>query len=114
MKNGFQNPESRSQNKRKTKSVEVVSAFSFWILNSGFWILLFLRFFNEVERRLNAALRCRVAACCRQVSIERRRFVARDAQGLPLCCSKMFRQKNDLADVLGVVRQLAIDRLDDR
>jgi hypothetical protein len=32
----IQNPEFRSQKKRETESVEAVSAFSFWILDSGF------------------------------------------------------------------------------
>jgi hypothetical protein len=37
-KSRIQEPEVRSQNKRKTKSVKAVSALSFWLLNSEFWI----------------------------------------------------------------------------
>jgi hypothetical protein len=40
MKSRIQNSESRIQKKRKTKSVEAVSALSFWILDSDSWILL--------------------------------------------------------------------------
>ena len=39
MKSRSQESEFRIQKKRKTKSVEVVSAFSFWLLTPDFWIL---------------------------------------------------------------------------
>jgi len=37
-KSRIQEPEVRSQKKRETKSVKAVSALSFWLLNSEFWI----------------------------------------------------------------------------
>jgi hypothetical protein len=42
-KGRIQKPESRSQKKRKEREfVNVVSALSFWLLNSAFWILPFV------------------------------------------------------------------------
>jgi hypothetical protein len=49
-----------------------------------------------------------------KILIELRRLILRDAQRLPVCRSKMLGKKDDLADVVRVMSQLAIDRLHDR
>jgi hypothetical protein len=43
VKSRSQNPEFRSQEKRKTKSVKVASALLFWLLASDSWLLLFTK-----------------------------------------------------------------------
>src|ERR1700694_125909 len=43
--------------------------------------------------------------------IELRRPVAWNAQGLPMVAGKVFGNEHDLADVVGVVRELPIDGL---
>src|SRR4029079_11039484 len=48
-----------------------------------------------------------------QILIKFGRFIFRDAQCLPVSRAEMFCKQNDLADVIGVVRQLPVDRFDE-
>jgi hypothetical protein len=45
-------------------------------------------------------------------SIELRRLASRDTQRLPCARAEMFRQKDDLADMVRVMYELAVDRFD--
>ncbi len=48
-----------------------------------------------------------------QERIELRRSTAGHAQGLPFARSKVLGEKHDLADVIRIMRELSVDRLDD-
>src|ERR1700721_515246 len=45
------------------------------------------------------------------VGVKFRGFAARDGQGIPIRSGQMFGKKHDLSNVVGVMRQLAMDRL---
>jgi len=64
-------------------------------------------FFGKLQSLIEPALAIAGATFVLQVCIELSGAIARNAQGLPLARAKVFCQKNDLTDVIGVVHQLA-------
>src|SRR5678810_1292073 len=68
--------------------------------------------FHKINTRIKLLLSIsRPITTLIEILIKLRRSVAWNAQRLPLSRSKMLRQKNNLADVIGVVHKLPVDRL---
>src|SRR2546423_13397146 len=87
-----------------------------FLLDSGFWILATFLFtlLNKILNRVEAIfLRPCGFHFLRQVSDELCGLVTRDAERLPVRRFEMLGEEHNLSNVISVMRQLAVDGLDD-
>src|SRR5882724_5271828 len=78
---------------------------------------IFLRPYRKINHFIETPLSWRGRSLSHllfEVGVELGRTVARHAQALPFARLEMLRQVNDLADVISIVRQLAINGLNNR